>query len=141
MFHRRAAPSHDSSSEETTGRKKNMKKLFCGLLFAVAMIAPVLSFAGPPGQMASEFGTIVSKNKTAAVVAVKVGEIQRPLGLRYNLDALTFAGVSDVAVGGFAAVANVPLAANVTLRVGPGLNVSTGQRPIPCAYFSMSWRL
>lgn len=118
-----------------------MKKALTFLMFAVALVAPIFATAAPPGRLDSEFGFVASKGKTAAVVSVKLGEVVEPLGWKFNLDAISYAGVSDVAVGGFAVAANFKLAQNVGLKVGPGLNFATGQKPIPCAYFSMSWRL
>lgn len=118
-----------------------MKKLLSLMLFAVALIAPIFATAAPPGQFDSEFGFVASKHKSAAVVSVKLGEVVKPLGWKMNLDVISYAGVSDVAVGGFAVAGNFKVAENVALKIGPGLNFSTGQKPIPCAYFSMSWRL
>ncbi len=110
-------------------------KRFLGILLAVSLSACGFS------QVQSEFGFVASKHKSAAVISVKLGEVVKPLGWKMNLDVLSYAGVSDVAVGGFAVAGNFKIAENVALKIGPGLNFSTGQKPIPCAYFSMSWRL
>lgn len=107
-------------------------------IFAFAALFAVVT--STYAQTQSSFGFVASKRKTAAVVSLKIGEVIRPAGLKFNLDALTFAGVSDVAVGGFALAGNIPLAQNVGLLLGPGLNFTQGAKPSLCGYFSVSWK-